>query len=79
MKRGDTAENAADYLRQFHPVDKSLHGSESQFPQVKLITHARVLIGSTDQEENTSISFSPRLEGTTERHSRHVSLMSCRS
>lgn len=47
--------------------------------QVKLITHARVLIGSTDQEENTAISFSPRLEGTTERQSRHVSLMSCRS
>lgn len=46
--------------------------------QVKLITHAHVLIGRTDQE-NTAISFSLRLEGTSERHSRHVSLMSCRS
>lgn len=46
--------------------------------QVKLITHAHVLIGHTDQE-NTAISFSPRLEGKSERHSRHMSLMSCRS
>ena len=43
---------------------------------VKIITHARVLIGSTDQE-NKAIRFSPRQVGTTENHDRHVSLMSC--